>query len=58
MKIEREIFDNGKKIVHISYSNKDIQKIISENQKYMKERELEKSQAEESIELHDVETEE
>lgn len=58
MKIEREIFDNGKKIVHISYSDKDIQQIISENQKYAKERELEKSQAEESIELHDVETEE
>ena len=40
MKITREIIDNGKKIIHINYSNKDVAEAI---EKYKKEhKDLEK----------------
>lgn len=39
MKIDRNILDNGKQIIHINYSKKTIAKIIAEAEKQRKQQE-------------------
>lgn len=52
MKIDRNILDNGKQIIHINYSKKTIAKIIAEAEK--QQRKQQEEQAKLNLEEHEI----